>query len=105
MNTHGSFYTHTEQGSGGGEQHQSMNSNATLSQPSSVGGYPGYQQQQPQPYQPWGQPQPTEGGGAPPQPDAPSRSPEPAAPQMQRTPEEEAYWAEMSNNKKVGEVQ
>lgn len=106
-NINSCLYASTEQGSGVGEQQQpSMSNNTPLSQPSSQGGYPGYQQQQlQQPYQPWGQPPPqsAEGGGAPPQPDIPSRSPEPSPPQAQRTPEEEAYWADMSN-KKVGET-
>lgn len=77
-----------------------MSGDVSLSQPSNQGYY-----QQQQPYQPWGQPQPqpTEGGGAVPQPDPPSVSPEIQASHAQRTPEEEAYWAEMSN-KKVGET-
>ena len=86
----------TEQGSGG---EQNIN-DTTLGQPNSQGGYGRYQQQEP--YQPWGQspPQPTEGSGImSPQSDALSKPTEPPAPQTQRTPEEEAYWAEMSNKK------
>lgn len=76
-----------------------MSSDTPLPNTNSQGGYPSYQQQEP--YQPWGQsqPQPTEGGSVSPPSDVPSKPTEPPAPQTQRTPEEEAYWAEMSNKK------
>lgn len=88
----------TEQG-GGGEQ--SMSNDTSLTQPTSQAGYQGYPQQDA--YQQWTQPQPqpqpTEGGGMPAPPNAAPKPTESPAPQQQRTPEEEAYWAEMSNKK------